>query len=162
MSDKEKSLPEDLLHEVGWLAAVDDPNAAGAAQIVIGSKVPDTVLLLDFVGPIIDHLDRTKGAFQKWNGFNEAIEKEVMTSNKFIRDHLVSRWHLVPESLSREAQDLIEHYDAWLAKYERLRPGGIRDKTESFVFVGPDGYPFPSSAEKAFRKWHKTLEASIG
>jgi hypothetical protein len=157
----ETSLPASFLTEVGWLAVVDDPSAAGAAQVVLGSHVPDIVLLLDFLGPIIDHLDRSEQSFKRWHGFNEALEDEVMRSNKFIRDHLISRWHLIPPSLSQHAQELIEHYDAWLAKYERLRPDGIRDKTEPFVFVGPDGFPFPIKSEHAFREWRDKLKASV-
>lgn len=157
----ETSLPALFLTEIGWLAVVDDPNAAGAAQIVLGSRVPDIVLLLDFLGPIVDHLDRSKQAFDRWHGFNEALEDEVMRSNMFIRDHLVSRWHLIPPALSQHAQRLIEHYDAWLAKYERLRPNGVRDKTERFVFVGPDGFPFPDKSEAAFREWGVKLQASV-
>ncbi len=48
--EAETSLPPSFLIEIGWLAVVDDPSGAGAAQIVLGSDVPDIVLLLDFFG----------------------------------------------------------------------------------------------------------------
>lgn len=47
-------------------------------------------------------------------------------------------------------QELVRHYDAWLNKYEALRPNGIRDTTEEFVFVGPDGFPLPEESSKKF------------
>ena len=158
----EKTLPKNFLQEIGWLAVVDDPNASGAAQVVLGSHVPDSVLLMDLIGPLIDHLDRSKQAFERWGleGFNEALEDEVMRINRFTRDLLISRWHLIPDDLLVHAQALIEHYDAWLEKYAKLRPGGIRDKSEKFVFVGPDGYPFPIESEQAFRDWRKSLKAN--
>ncbi len=156
---KTSGLPAELLNTVGGLALSDDPELAGTAQLILGGSdnPSDTVLLLELFAPIRAHLQRTKDAFKQWSGFNEALENEIMRGNKFIRDLLITKWYWIPDDLKKDSQALVEHYDAWLEEYERVRPNGLRDKSVPFVFVGPKGFPFPVDAEKRFLERYNQL-----
>jgi hypothetical protein len=77
----------------------------------------------------------------------------------FIRNLLVEKGLLIPGNLQPDALKLIEHYDAWLREYDRVRPGGVRDPNVPWVFVGPQGVPFPVESEKRFMELYEELTA---
>lgn len=159
---KKNAVPQELLDSVSVIAAGDDLDLAGAAGLIVESdKVSDTVILYELLAPLKRHFEITKRAFERWHGFNESLENEIMKSNKNIRDRLISRWYLIPDGLKNDAQSLISHYDAWLDKYEKVRPNGIRDTNEPFVFVGPEGHGFPDKSEKKFINYYKELSSKI-
>lgn len=159
---RSNELPAELFTTVSAIAFSDDPEVAGAALVLIGGTetIPEFVVLLELLAPLKVHFDRTRSAFRDWSGFNEAIENEIMRSNKYIRDHLISKWYLIPPDLQEDARKLVFHYDAWLAEYDRLRPGGVRDMTEAFVFVGTKGKPFPGESERRFINRYDTFLAA--
>ena len=100
-----------------------------------------------------------KSLFKKYDVRNEVIEKLLKQSNQYIRDLLISKQYLIPEDLDVSAKALVRHYDAWLAKYERVYQNGVRDPNEPFIFVGPDGFGFPTDAEYEFHKRFDELRA---
>jgi len=108
--------------------------------------------LFELFGPAKMQLIRTKRAFHRWNGRNDFLEGEVVRAgNIAIRDMLLGKGHLIPEDMLEHAGALIEHYDAWLEEYELQRVTHKGDPAAaSFIFVGPQGYPFPVRAEAAF------------
>lgn len=106
----------------------------------------------DLLSPLVFELDRSRRAFGRWTDPNSYIETEIVRAvNLRARDLLLSKAHLIPSDLWSDAEHLIEHYDRWLEEYEDIR---VRRKVEGgFVFTGPDGYPFPSDAERRFRAY---------
>jgi hypothetical protein len=113
----------------------------------------------ELFGPIYVQLDRTKRAFERWDGKNLYLEGEVIRNgNLAIRDLLLTKSHLIPPDLRDAASELLLHYDVWLEEFERVkgsRAAGHSDTT--YVFVGPKGYPFPSEADEQFRKKFREL-----
>lgn len=104
--------------------------------------------LFELLGPVVMQLQRTKHAFERWKVKDLGLEAMVIrTGNLTIRDLLLGKGHLIPATLHEDAMRLVAHYDAWLLKFDELR--GDRDKTDQspFVFVGPDGYPFPRASQ---------------
>ncbi len=106
----------------------------------------------ELLGPITMQFDRTKRAFDRWGKKNLFLEaKVVKVGNEIIRDLLLEKGHLIPPELLKDAGKLVEHYDVWLEKFEKQRQSESPDIDAPFVFVGPDGYPFPSKSEKKFK-----------
>jgi hypothetical protein len=106
----------------------------------------------ELLGPVYIHLDRSARAFRRWRAKNVFIETAIMKEgNIAVRDLLLSKAHLLPPELLEHAGKLVEHYDRWLEEFERVRGGETPDLDAPFVFVGPQGYPFPQEAERAFR-----------
>src|SRR5207247_1532393 len=92
--------------------------------------------------------DRTKHAFDRWQGQNLFLEAKVLKDgNLTIRDLLLSKAYLIPPELREDAGKLILHYDRWLEEFEKLRNSQEPDLGAKFVFVGPQGYPFPTASE---------------
>jgi len=107
----------------------------------------------EFLGPVNMQLDRTGRAFGRWKEKNLYIEMKVIkVGNEIIRDLLLTKGHLIPPELLEDAAKLIEHYDVWLEKFEKQRLSSEPDLESPFVFVGPDGYPFPDRSEARFRE----------
>jgi len=106
----------------------------------------------ELLAPINMQFDRTKRAFKRWGSQNLFLEaKVVKVGNEIIRDLLLNKGHLIPPELLEDAGKLIEHYDVWLEKFEKQRASENPDLETTFVFVGPDGFPFPYKSEKNFR-----------
>lgn len=111
----------------------------------------------ELLAPLNMQFDRTDRAFKRWKEKNIYLEmKVVKVGNETIRDLLLIKGHLIPPDLREDAGKLIEHYDVWLEKFEKQRLSENPDLNASFVFVGPDGYPFPADAENKFRDRFKT------
>jgi hypothetical protein len=110
-------------------------------------------VLSQVLGPSIMHFDRTRRAFGRWKDKQLFLEIEVIgTSNRFVRDLLLAHGHLIPTELLENAGALVEHYDVWLEEFDRKRGAENPDPTTEFIFVGPQGYPFPTDADRAFRE----------
>lgn len=154
--------PAVLLQSVESIAARDDLEVAAVARLALGRERPneglnpdERALVLELLLPMKVHFDRTRQAFEFWVKEqsitpNVEIEDAIKSSNSIICNLLRTKWHMVPTILQQDALRLLEHYDAWSAEYERLRPGGVRDPKVPHVFVGPLGYPFPADAEQRF------------
>jgi hypothetical protein len=105
--------------------------------------------LFELFGPVVGQLRRTDAAFKRWSKRDLGLEAKVIREgNLAIRDLLLAKGHLIPPKLQPHAGALITHYDAWLLKFDQLR--GPTPSDAAFVFVGPDGYPFPRKAQDAF------------
>ena len=114
------------------------------------------------LGPLHIQFDRTARAFHRWEGHNTFLEAKVIREgNLTIRDLLLTKADLIPEELREDAGKLIEHYDRWLEEFERLRNREKPDLTTPFVFVGPEGYPFPTTSERSFQYAFQTLWAEL-
>ena len=109
--------------------------------------------LTELFGPLKMQLDRTKAAFDRWDRKNLYLEGQVVRQgNQTVRDTLLAKGHLIPSHLVKHATDLVIHYDVWMEEFDRVRTSGSSSSDESFVFVGPAGYPFPHAAEAAFKE----------
>lgn len=114
--------------------------------------------IADLLGPMSIQLDRTERAFRRWRSKNLYLEAKVIREgNLVIRDLLLQRAHLIPPDLLEEAGLLVEHYDVWLEKFDQQRASESPDLETPFVFVGPDGYPFPRKAADAFQARYDEL-----
>lgn len=106
--------------------------------------------------------ERTHKAFNRWTKKNLYLEAQVvLDGNRTIRDLLLTKGHLIPPELMKEACSLVEHYDAWLEKFDNLRGSNGDSSSESFVFVGPEGYPFPREAELKFKETFRKLQNEL-
>ena len=106
--------------------------------------------------------ERTRRAFGRWNAKNIYLEAKVMREgNETARNLLLAQGHLIPPELIDDAGALIEHYDAWLEEFDRVRGPNAHALDEQFVFVGTKGHPFPSKAEVAFKAQFKRLQTEL-
>lgn len=118
--------------------------------------------LSELLGPLSMHFERTKAAFDRWNGKNLFLEAQVVRQgNQTIRDTLLSKGHLIPPALVSHATKLIVHYDVWMEAFDRIRNESSPLPDAAFVFVGPDGYPFPHDAEAAFKEEFHRLQKEL-
>jgi hypothetical protein len=117
------------------------------------------------LGQVYIHLNRTRLAFEntysKLGKYNAYFEDEIVyTSNKRIRDLILENGHHIPPELLGEASALVEHYDAWLVKYNLFRK--VKgDINTIHIYVGPDGFSFPENAEEKFKNSYITLFNAI-
>jgi hypothetical protein len=112
----------------------------------------------ELLGPIHMQFDRTKRAFERYNDQNLFLEAKVLREgNLVIRDLLLTKGHLIPPELLEDAAKLVEHYDRWLEEFEKLRNENKPDLNTEFVFVGPQGFPFPRSSEVNFKNKFKEM-----
>lgn len=111
------------------------------------------------LGPINMHLDRTGLAFKRWREHDLFLEANVIReSNLAIRDLLLGNASLIPPQLRPDASLLIEHFDAWLRKYDQERVNKAPGQVDAaFTFVGPDGYPFPRPSADRFQSEFRTM-----
>lgn len=119
----------------------------------------------ELLGQVYIHLNRSRIAFDntysKLKEYNSIFEDEVVyTSNKTIRDTLLKNGNYLPPELLDEASKLIEHYDAWLIKYHKIRKVN-NDTTTINIYVGPDGYQFPKKAEGLFKEKYEEMFQEI-
>jgi hypothetical protein len=158
-----KEFPPELANTVTAIAFRDTPEVAGAALLILGgsSEAPDEVVLLELLAPLKVQFDRTSKAFKKWKARDEHTERIIKHSNEYIRELLISRAYLIPDDLQEEANQLVEHYNAWLAEYDRVYKDGVRDMNIPFVFVGPKGFPFPKEAEHKFLAKYEELRSNL-
>jgi hypothetical protein len=106
-------------------------------------------------------LERSKRAFSRWDGKNLYLEaKVVRESNQTMLQLLLAKGH-IPPHLMNDAALLVEHFDAWLEAFDRIRNQTSDGEQPSFVFVGPQGYPFPSEAEIHFRGEFLKLQTDL-
>ena len=112
----------------------------------------------ELLGPVYMQLDRTQRAFDHWHEKNLYLEMKVIREgNLTIRDLLLTKANLIPQKLLDDAGQLILHYDRWLEEFERIRERDKPDLQTPFVFVGPQGYPFPRASADKFQAEFKTL-----
>lgn len=147
--------PEDLLSPITFTAFSDRPDIAAAAQMVLGDdikEIPATVVLTELLAPLKVNFERSEQSFRRWHKLDIFEEEIIHNSNLFARDILLSKAHMIPTELLLEASLLVDHYNAWLEEYDRVRPNGIRDPKEPFVFVGvpPINKPFPRKESLKF------------
>lgn len=106
----------------------------------------------ELLGPVYMQLDRTERAFRRWEKKNLYLEAKVIRDgNLRVRDLLLTNADLIPPELLEDAGKLIEHYDRWLEQFEEVRQGANPQTESPFVFVGPQGYPFPRTAAERFQ-----------
>ena len=117
--------------------------------------------LAELFGPARMQLARIKRAFARWDGRNDHLETKILLEgNVFLRDLFLARGHLLPPDLFEDAEKLVEHFDAWLEEYDRVRISKI-DADKTFVFAGPQGYPFPKDAERRIVEHMELLQRSL-
>jgi hypothetical protein len=110
----------------------------------------------ELLGPLHMQLERTGRAYKSYLSRRTFLEAKVLhQGNLAIRDLLLKTPHLIPPALLEDAARLVEHYDRWLEEYERLRSAENPDLETPFVFVGPEGFRFPSDAEARFHEVYK-------
>jgi hypothetical protein len=106
----------------------------------------------ELLGPLYMQFDRTRRAFERWSQANQYLEaKVIMDGNVKIRDLLLTKGDLIPPDLRGDAGRLVAHYDRWLEEYEKVRGEHNPALDQPFVFVGPQGFPFPRDAEARFK-----------
>jgi len=151
-------MPPEIVESLVTTAATDDVNVAAAAITVLGTEKQPEIerqrLLLELLGPMMIHFDRTRSSFEVWSGRTTFLATGVIhDSNKAVRSLLINKAELIPQDLVMDAIALVEHYDAWLLEYKRVQ----REQDTPYVFVGPQGFPFPKDSEKRFRERYDQL-----
>jgi hypothetical protein len=116
----------------------------------------------ELLGPVNMLLDRTHVAFQRWAANSLFLEAEIIAkSNQTIRDLLLTKGHLIPPELLKDASKLIEHYDRWLEEFNNIRNEKQPNEEEPFVFVGPQGFPFPTESAVKFQETFRGYWAEL-
>ena len=110
-------------------------------------------ILNELVGPVVMGMHVTKRAFKRYSVGGGYLENFVLKeANKKNRDLLMDMGHMLQGDMLMHALCLIEHYDAWLGEWDRMR---AIDDTKGLVWAGPAGYPFPKLSEEAFMEFYK-------
>jgi hypothetical protein len=131
--------------------------------ILLSQRKWKEAVLSELLGPVYMQLDRTKRAFGRYNSRNLYLEAKVLrVGNETIRDLLLTKGHLIPAPLVEDAGRLVEHYDRWLEEFDRQRADQNPELGSQFVFVGPQGFPFPSDADSRFRAECRRLAKELG
>jgi hypothetical protein len=131
-------------------------------KIFESTRVWKEKCLSQLLGPAVMQLERTKRAFDRWDAKNLYLEaKIVRDGNVAVRDLLLSNGHLIPPELMEDASLLVEHYDRWLEEFETKRVKESPANEDAFVFVGPQGFPFPSKSEQRFKEVFRTLQQDL-
>jgi hypothetical protein len=100
---------------------------------------------------MVMQFDRTRRAFGRYRRKNVYLETKVIAEgNSTIKALLLSHGHLIPNDLFDDAGRLVEHFDVWLEEFERVRDEKKPELETEFVFVGPQGYGFPTQSERKF------------
>ena len=113
----------------------------------------------DLLRPLVLQLDRTKTAFDRWNGKDLSLESETIRDGN-LKAHalLEEKGKLVPDALREDQKKLMFHYDRWLEEYDRVRVKKTSNPDQPFVFV----YSFPGESEKRFRSRVAQIEEQLG
>ena len=104
------------------------------------------------MGSIYFQMQRSSLAFERYVKAKTPeerhyIEQEVLLkSNSAVNNLILTQGYLIAPELLENTKKLLNHYDAWVEKYQRMRV--TSQSEEKFVFVGPDGYPFPKELEQ--------------
>lgn len=131
-------------------------------KIFESTRVWKEKCLSQLLGPAVMQLERTKRAFDRWDAKNLYLEaKIVRDGNVAVRDLLLSNGHLIPPELMEHASLLVEHYDRWLEEFETKRVKESPANEDAFVFVGPQGFPFPSKSEQQFKEVFRRLQQDL-
>lgn len=89
---------------------------------------------------------------------NKFVEAKILKeSNEKIRDLILQKSHLIPSDLIDDANKLVEHYDRYLEEFEKIRGGQNPDLEAPFVFVGPQGFPFPKKSADRFQSKYRQM-----
>jgi hypothetical protein len=137
----------------GIVGAVINKRLTATLEIWKSRRGWEESSVAELLGPVFIQLDRTKRAFDRWDGKNLFLEAQVIRAgNLAIRDLLLGKPHLIPPELRDAAATLILHYDVWLEEFDRVRATqSAGENRDDFVFVAPKGYPFPVKADEEFR-----------
>ena len=115
-------------------------------------------IVSELLGPLYMQFDRTKRAYDRWDGKNLYLEANIIREgNTVIRDLLLTKGHLVPPDLLEHAGKLIDHYDIWLEEFDKVRVKKESGEDVSFVFT----YNFPRDSEKAFRESFRKIRSEL-
>ena len=110
----------------------------------------------ELLGPMNIQLNRTRRAFDRYKNTNLYLEAKVFkVGNETIRNLLLEKSHLMPPELWPDADKLVEHYDKWLEEFEAKRGGKEPDLSTTFIYVGPQGYPFPDGSADRFQRIYR-------
>ena len=108
--------------------------------------------IAELLGPINILLNRTERAFKRLKAHDHFVEAKILKeSNEQIRDMLLQKSHLIPGELMEDANKLVVHYDRYLEEFEKQRGSKAPDLEAPFVFVGPEGFPFPHHSAARFQ-----------
>jgi hypothetical protein len=137
----------------GVVGAIINRRLTAVVEVWRSQRTWKERAVAELLAPIFIQLDRTKRAFDRWDRKNPYLEGEIIRNgNLTIRDLLLSKAHLIPPDLRDDASKLLLHYDVWLEKFERTRISKQKGEVEpEFLFVGPEGYPYPSESDQKFR-----------
>jgi hypothetical protein len=115
----------------------------------------------DLLGPVYMQLDRTRRAFERWTAKNLFLEAKAIREGNIADRDLLLKNGLIPGELLPDAGRLIEHYDRWLEEYEKGPAAQNPDLDAPFIFVGPQGHPFPRDAEERLKVKFTRLWAEL-
>lgn len=114
--------------------------------------------LAELLAPLNMQLSRTERAFRRYAAGNLYLEARILKEgNEAIRNLLIEKGYLIPLELLPDADRLVEHYDIWLEEFARVRDTAQPDLHTPFVFVGPQGYPFPRASADKFQQTYQRL-----
>lgn len=118
--------------------------------------------LSQLFGPMVMQFERTGRAFARWSRRNLYLEAAVIREgNRTVRDLLLEKGHLIPPHLMADGVALVEHYDRWLEAFESKRGAESPENDDAFVFVGPEGFPFPREAEERMKAEFERLQKDL-
>jgi len=122
--------------------------------------------LSSLLGPLVMHLIRTDALSHLYKStFHEKTKSYfhaqlMRESNKAVRSLILANAHLLPSALLTHAQQLIKHYDVWLARFDEKealeKPGPESTFDMGFVEVR-----FPVAARDAFLQEYASLRKEL-
>ena len=76
--------------------------------------------LVELFAPLDVNLERSKRAFNRWQGNLRQEELVILQeTNVRVRKLILDKYYLIPSGLQKAASTLVEHYDIWLQFYNK-------------------------------------------
>lgn len=122
--------------------------------------------LATLLGPVVMHLMRTDALSHLYQSTFNARSKSyfhaqlMRESNRAVRSLILANGHLIPVSLLTHAQEMIKHYDVWLARFDEKRALEKPDADSTFD-LGFVEIRFPVAARDAFFEKYATTRQEL-
>ncbi|HEY6504496.1 MAG TPA: hypothetical protein VIZ28_11025 [Chitinophagaceae bacterium] len=112
----------------------------------------------ELIGQLHMNLEISGNAYREYlqGGKTFMFAKILRQYNEKIRELIIEKGWLLPESLQKDALALVLHYDAWMQKWDELKAKLDPSPDDEFVF--PNSVTFPKEAARNIEQEHERLK----
>ncbi|MEI9810787.1 MAG: hypothetical protein WDO16_24565 [Bacteroidota bacterium] len=112
----------------------------------------------ELAGQLYMNLKRSATAYKEYleGGKTFMFASILRLYNEKIRELLLEKGYLLPDSLQHDALALVSHYDIWMQKWDELKTTLNPSPDDEFVF--PNTFTFPKEAARNLEQEYKRLK----